>query len=247
VRVRPIDGPVVVRVEPRSARPSRATLARVDAIWDEETQRRARAPFNGRVFSLDRLEGTTLHGNFVDYKWLLAQLRDAALFDELRVRSLAVSGLLETPGGLVFGLRGESLAQDSRQWELVPSGAVEAELIEADPASACARQILAELEEEVGLAPDQVSAPRPFALVEDPESHVVDLGMHLETRLSDAELGRHFGARRNVEYEKLEIVPVAALEDFVTTHAGDLVTVSRVLVDQAKSFLTRAGAAPTSA
>ena len=96
------------------------------------------------------------------------------------------------------------------------------------------RQLLTELEEELGLPSDSVDTPRPLCIIEHPGSHVSDLGMAMTTRLdAPAVLAAH-RARGNIEYRPLLVVPQAALPDFLA-EAGDAV------VPPAHEFLKRAG------
>lgn len=229
----PCEGAVEIAVVAQSRQPSAATLRRVEDIWRLEQERRGGALFNGRVFSVDRWQDGRIEGNFVDYMWLLAQWRDPRLFLELEVTSLSVSGLLTGPSGIAFGRRGRQTSQNPGCWELIPSGGIDEGCIDAAGVPQADRQILSELDEELGLTPQEVEAPRAFLLIEDGEAHVVDIGYELTTALDGKAIEQRFAALAEPEYEALEIVPWPALPAFLAEHERQIVGVSKLLLQNA--------------
>jgi hypothetical protein len=151
------------------APPLPPNLAReVERIW----QARGGTPFNGRILSAVEIAPDRIAATLVEYRWFVAQRMKPDLFPALQVRPVAVSGVLHCADGIVIGRRSQSMMQDPGLWELVPSGGM-------DGTADIRGQILAELREEVGLTPDQVDEVVPFCLIEDDESHTLDIGIAL--------------------------------------------------------------------
>jgi hypothetical protein len=159
------------------------------------------------------------------------------LFDRLGVRPLAVCGVLRCADGVVFGRRHAGAVYQADMWQLPPAGSVDAHAVGVDGAVALVRQVLAELQEELGLAPGDVDAPAPLCVVEHPGSHVCDLGMALRSRLDGDAIRTAHAKRGNGEYPTLRIVPIEDLPAFLA-EAGDTV------VPPAPVFLAHAGLLP---
>ena len=238
LHVRPVGpGLKVLEVE-ATQRPDSAALERVAALWDAEKRRRGDELFDGRVFSIARLDESRIEGHFVPYSWFLAQLREPALHGVLKVRMLAVSGLLEISEGIVFGRRSEAMTQDAGLWELVPSGGVSPTARSQNAMISLHHQLVQELGEEVGIACDRDEQAKPFVLVEDDETHVADIGLYLSVDVGSKEvLARHRGLTEQ-EYDRLEIVPRQGLESFRRRHESRLAPVSAALLDHGKTLGT---------
>jgi len=74
---------------------------------------------------------------------------------------------------------------DAGCWELVPSGGVDDAAIGPAGQVSLERSILIELEQETGIGASELSGhSRAVALVEDPQSHVTDVGIMLATASS---------------------------------------------------------------
>ena len=197
----------------------------------------AGALFNGRVFSADTIAPDLMTGHLTEFRRIAAQMERPALFDALRLRPLAVCGVLRCADGMVFGRRHAGAIYQADMWQLPPAGSVDSHAVGADGAVALGRQLLSELREELGLLPEDVDAPVPLCVVEDPESHVSDLGMALRSALDGNAIRVAHAERGNGEYPTLRIVPIEDLPDFLAD-AGDTV------VPPAPIFLARAGLLP---
>ena len=103
----------------------------------------------------------------------------------------------------MVGRRHHAAIYQAGMWQLPPAGSVDAGAVGADGVVDLRRQLLSELQEELGLSADTVSEPRPLCIVEHPGSHVSDLGLALVTNLSaEAVLAAH-RASGNAEYEEM--------------------------------------------
>jgi hypothetical protein len=190
--------------------------------------------FNGRVFSADVITPDTITGHLTEFRRIVAQMERPELFDALRVRPLAVCGVLRCTDGIVFGRRHAGAIYQADMWQLPPAGSVDAHAVDTDGVVVLGRQLLGELREELGLTPDDVDVPVPLCVVEHPGSHVCDLGMAVRSRLDGAAILAAHAAQGNGEYPTLRIVPIQDLPDFVS-EAGD------AMVPPAPVFLVHAG------
>jgi hypothetical protein len=215
--------------------------AAVEDLWRAAAARVAAGGagtlFNGRVFSADRIAPTEITGHISEFRRIVAQMEQPALFAALGLRPLAVCGVLRCADGVPFGRRHPAAIYQPGMWQLPPAGSVDPRAVAADGTVDLAAEVLAELTEELGVPPDQVDRPNPLCVVEHPGSHVSDVGLALVTRLTGAQVLEAHRMHANAEYDFLRVVPFAELADFVG-RTGDL------LVPPARVFLVRAGLLP---
>lgn len=203
---------------------SPALNAVIDQIWAAEQARRGGRLHNGAMLSLVRRDGDCLYARRTDYRHFIAQRREPRLFAELQLRTLAVSGLARSPLGLLVGQRCGQVTQDAGRWELVPSGGLSppAGGSELESTGLVFEQLSVELEEETGIPRASIEAAQAFALAEDTEAHVIDIGVELS-------LSNFLAIRdASAEYDRLLTVSVDAIADFCRDH--DVIPVSRALL-----------------
>lgn len=217
---------------------SPALDAEVEALWRAACVRVAAggagALFNGRVFSADTFAPDAITGHLTEFRRIVAQMERPSLFDALEVRPLAVCGVVQCADGVVFGRRHAGAIYQADMWQLPPAGSVDAHAVGADGVVALDRQLLAELQEELGLSADDVDLLMPLCVVEHPGSHVSDLGIALRSRLDGAAIRAAHAERGNGEYPTFRIVGIEELPAFLL-EAGEL------MVPPAPVFLARAG------
>ncbi len=189
--------------------------AAIEAVWQSEQLRLGGVLFNGRVFTADEITPTLIRGHWTEFRRVVAQMRRPELHPQLRIRSLAVGGVITCPDGVLFGRRPERSVYQAGEWQLPPAGSVDGGAERAEGRVDVAAMLLEELAEELGLTADQVSPPVPVAIVEHPASHVLDLGMAMRTELGTDEIFRIHRAKGNGEYDPLVVVAQAALEEFL--------------------------------
>jgi hypothetical protein len=239
--VHPVTPDVEVRIT-RAMPPLPSALeARIDALWAAASARvqagGAGRLFNGQVFSIDAIAPDRITGHLTEYRRLVAQVEDHALFPDLGIRSLAACGVLCCSGGVVIGRRPAAAIYQPGMWQLCPAGSVDAGARRPDGTMDYRTQLLTELGEELGIGPEHIGEITPLCVVEHPGSHVSDFGMSVRTSLDpDAVMEAH-RTSGNGEYDPLRIIPVADLSGFIRW-AGD------TLVPPAPVFLTRAGLLP---
>lgn len=215
----------------------RALDAEVERLWQSAAARVAAggagALFNGRVFSADAISPALITGHLTEFRRIVAQMERPDLSEELRVRPLAVCGVVHCADGVVFGRRHAGAVYQAGMWQLPPAGSVDSHAVERDGSVALRRQLLDELREELGLAASDVDAPVPLCIVEHPGSHVSDFGMTLRCRLGGAEILAAHAARGNGEYQTVRMVPRAELARFVADAGTSIVPPAPVFLRHA--------------
>ncbi len=211
--------------------------AEIDRLWAVAQARLDGRLFNGRVFSADVISPHLVCGHWTEFRRIVAQIERADLYPLIGARPLAVGGLIAGPDGIVFGRRPARAVYQSGEWQLAPAGSVDSGSARPDGVVDVVHQLLAELEEELGLPAHAVGDARLLCIVEHSGSHVLDLGISLRSLWSAERIKAAHAQSGNGEYDPLEVVPVAGLGDFLA-RAGTL------LNRQAPIFLQRAGFLP---
>jgi hypothetical protein len=201
----------------------------IETLWQAEQKKRSKAMFNGRIMSAVNISENEIHGCIVEYRYLIAQCAKPELFDTLKLRPVAVSGLFECAEGIVFGRRAEGMTHGAGLWELVPSGGIDTSRVSDATEVNYLSQILTELHEETGVNADCVSSMGPFCLVVDVNSHLIDIGIALKSSLSGDEVLRlHREAAK--EYDELKIVHNSDVDGFIGAEMSKIVDVSTALL-----------------
>jgi len=242
-----IEHAVAEDVEVRIVRPMPALAPELDtaveALWRSAARRVAAGGaghlFNGQVFSADTITPRLITGHMTEFRRVVAQMEDPRLGSALRVRPLAVCGVIACKEGVIVGRRPAAAVYQPGLWQLPPAGSVDRNAVRPDGRIDLTGQLLAELREELGLRPDQVGMPRPMCIVEHPGSRVSDLGLALSTALDFASIHAAHQAFGNREYDPLRVVPFADLPSFIAE-------IGNGLVYPAKVFLARLGLAGSS-
>jgi hypothetical protein len=193
-----------------------ALQTRVDRAWNEARRQNATL-FDGGVFSHHRIdvdsEGRVIRveGCIVPYSRYLACRVDRDLGDELGLWVMGVTGLLLCLEGAVAGRRSRT-ATGVGELELAPAGTIGRSDVR-DGAIDVRRCILAELDEELGLAAADLSEmPEPFALVEDEAVRVADVALWLRSRLTFDQIAAIHRQQPGREYDQLRLVRTAPSE-----------------------------------
>jgi hypothetical protein len=207
---------------------------KVELLWQTAQARMGGRLFNGRVFSADMITPALITGHWTEFRRVVAQMDDDSLYAALGVRPLAVGGAILSPAGVVFGRRPDGAVYQAGQWQLPPAGSVDPGAARENGVVDPLHQLHEELREELGLGPEAVRNPRPLCLVEHPGSHVLDLGIALETELDEPAIRAAHAAHGNGEYAALAFVPTAELAGFIARHNG-------AIAPQSFAFLARMG------
>ena len=113
----PLPGPLTIVDEGPAPPLPPAVAETVDAIWAAELAKRPHA-FDGPMFSVTRLDGTLITGQWTTYRRFMARRRQPTLAEALGVRPLAVTGVLRCRDGIVLGRRGDGVTQAAGAFEL---------------------------------------------------------------------------------------------------------------------------------
>jgi hypothetical protein len=222
--------------------------ARVEALWraacDRVAAGGAGALFNGRVFSADTFLPTSVTGHVTEFRRIVAQMEDPALFSVLGLRPLAVCGVVRCADGVPIGRRHPAAIYQPGMWQLPPAGSVDAGAIDAAGRVDLRTQVLHELEEELGVPAARIDLVRPLCAVEHAGSHVTDIGMLLTTKLTGAQVQQAHRTRGNTEYNKLLCIPFDDLPDFLANAGADLVPPAVVFLSRAGLLATPGPPAP---
>lgn len=227
-----VEPDVRARAAGEPPRLSTALEAQIDRLWAVAQARTGGMLFNGRVFSVDAIAPHLLNGHLTEFRRIVAQMQQPELHEVLRVRPLAVCGVLCCRSGIVLGRRPAGAVYQPSMWQLPPAGSVDAGALRPEGWIDLEAQLFGELREELGLERESIAECRPLCMVEHPGSHVLDLGFVLRTPLSaEAVLAAH-ARSGNGEYVDLEVVPFGSLTARVKP-LGD------VMVPPAAVFLRR--------
>ncbi len=214
--------------------PDAETAQKIDVAWTGALQNRDRPISNRKIFSVLQVNGQAVLGHFVEYKWFVAQRRNATIFHTLRVQPLAVTGVLRCDAGVVIGQRSRHVTQDSGLWELVPSGGLDDESPTWKGQMDIEAHILKELSEEIGLTSAAISKTTFLCLVEDTEQHVFDIALELMAHISADQIQEAFSQLHNDEYIKIAVVPDDQIDAYLRKEDAHLTPLSRLLIQVIK-------------
>lgn len=204
-----------------------ALEAEVAQVWTAERLLRP-SLFNGRVFCADMVTAVRITGHWTEYRRVLAQMRRPWLFEQLRIKALAVNGLLECAEGLVLGRRQPAAIYLAGCWQAAPAGNVEAR---DDDRLDLAEQLKAELTEELGLGSADVEILRPICAIEHAGTRIVDVGFLMRTALSFGAIVARHEAGGNGEYEALRLVTPDEIAGLASELGKTLLPSARILLE----------------
>lgn len=228
--VHEVDTTLEIRVVNEMPGLSAALEAEIDRLWAAAQLRTEGKLFNGRVFNADTIAPERVGGHWTEYRRIVAQMDRPELWEDLRLRPVAVGGTIMGPEGVVIGRRPTNAVYQAGMWQLPPAGSLDFGAAAPDGRVDFIHQILAELGEELGLAPGTVRVLRPLCLVEHADSHVTDLGVALTTHLDTAAIARAHANAPDAEYDPLIVVPVTELAGFVERAGLNLTPQARVFL-----------------
>jgi hypothetical protein len=219
----------VVDQKPHVPGPIQTEIAR---LWEEEQRRRSMPLVNGAILSALSVSPSVIVGRIAEYREYLAQKAHPQLYRVLRVRPVAVSGILQCPEGLVFGRRGADVTDATASWELVPSGGIDMSGRTSEFCADYIAQLAAELREEIGISIESCRALEPICAVEDETTHVLDIGIAMTTDLTLDRLREAHRTAESHEYKELLAVRLTEFDDFAAACGEKLLPVSAELVRQ---------------
>lgn len=193
----------------------------VEKMWNEES--RKRTLFDGELFSINSVEPARLIGNFVSYRYYLAQQQ----YPALRIRPLSISGIVRTQDRYLVGRRAATVTQYPGCYELVPSGGVDREVLKGHELL-LKDQWLKEFEEETLFTKQDIASWGDALLVWDHQSDSFEWIQ--EVVLNPECLDRNEASK---EYENLEWIPADEIDVWIAQHEGQFVPLSLALLQLA--------------
>lgn len=196
-------------------------LQAIEDLWQREQTQRNKTLFNGKVLSLLSFDQTGLIAAFVEYKHLIAYLRDPHLRKVMGITPLSLSCLTHTDRAILIGRRSNVVSQYPGWYELAPSGGIDAKVVKGDSIDVIA-QALVELEEETGLSRNDVTEAKPFALVHELDTGIAEICVDLSI---------HPGKEGSVlpptpEYDELLWISALGLPAFIQSHQKQIIPLS---------------------
>ncbi len=197
--------------------------------------------FNGKLLNFCEINKNenqiNISGNFIEYKNFFAQLHKDI---NLNIKPVGVSGITlikETDTEyLIFAKRANDVTQYPNFFELVPSGSIDEECIDANGNINYKSKLLSEFIEETGLSKELVKDISSFTLILDKNHGVYDIGCKiiLNTKIEIVE--EKF--KNSKEYNNPAFVAINELDDFVKKHSDSIVPTSIALIEAYKRGVT---------
>lgn len=197
---------------------SDAKKALIQTIWDQEQKRREGKLHEGAILSAIAYDKESLTGQFVPYKYFMAQLSDPSLKKDLKIVPVSLSGMTLVGDNLIIAKRAWWVAEYPDHYELAPSGGIRPPNAEQGYVD-MKGQLLSELVDEVGIEADCVKSVRFFSLVRDHKSD----GIELLAKIMVKPCGI---LSSSSEYTQVLTVPLTEVESFVKKHEQEFVPLS---------------------
>jgi hypothetical protein len=204
----------------------------IDEVWANEQERHGKHLFNGKILSAMQISSTEIKAVITEYKYYLAKKSNPMLFSRLKIKPIAVSGLLECRDGFVFGKRSINTIQDAGNWELVPSGSIDCSNVKPGMHVDFKSQLLVELKEEVGIDSNSIKNMKTFCYVLDEDSFVLDIGISLYCDLYASWIKKSYSNLKVQEYEQLAFIKRDKIPGFFRENSSQFVQVSRMLLNR---------------
>ena len=137
--------------------------------------------FDGLLLSVKAVTDEFLIGDWVDYRYLIAQQMSSSLRSVLNIIPVGISSTTRCGDSILMGKRASFLANYPNCYECAPSGGVDADSVKGNEVD-ISSFIIKELEEEVGLSPRDVAKIEPTTLCFDPSAQAYEVVVSIEIR-----------------------------------------------------------------
>lgn len=202
---------------------SEAKKSLIQTIWGQEQKKRDGKLHEGAILSAVSYDNMSLVGQFVPYKYYLAQRCDPSLKPDLKIVPVSICGMTLIGDEIIIAKRAPWVSQYPNCYELAPSGGVRPPGRDLDAVDLKV-QLLDEMQEELGLDNAHVKSVKFFSLVYDKEEDAVELCAEIRLKPSRLILSS------TSEYSQVITIPCQELESFVKDHKEDFVPLSLLLL-----------------
>jgi hypothetical protein len=155
----------------------------IETLWRREQEVRLTNLFNGQLFNLIEINGDKLIGEFVEYKYYLAQLRNPGFVEILHILPICMSGITLAGNKILIGQRSTNVTQYPGYYETVPSGGIDSSST-VDGTIDLKRQFEKELWEETRISVTEIKKIELFSLIFDPENNLYELCGEIQVNYS---------------------------------------------------------------
>lgn len=155
----------------------------IDTIWRQEQGVRSTKLFNGRMFNLIELKDEEIVGEFIEYKYYLAQLRNPSYVEVLRILPVCISGITMAGDKVLIGQRSDKVMQYPEYYETVPSGGID-DSTQTHESINLTRQFEKELWEETKISVTEIKKIELFSLIFDPDNNLYELCAQIQVNYS---------------------------------------------------------------
>jgi hypothetical protein len=221
---------IEVADSPRGFSLSDYDKTRIEMVWSEENSARPSKLFNGQLLNFVSLENEILRGEFVDYKFYIAQLRDPGLEPLLNIAPVSISALTFAGDKLLVGRRSGDVTQYKNLFECVPSGGIDPAAVR-DQKVDLQEQFSRELWEETHISVTEIKRILPFQLVQDFSTHHYEICATIEVNYMVV----HEERKPTEEYSEFIWVPRSEIKNFLKQHASEFVPFSLHLIEHYKN------------
>jgi ADP-ribose pyrophosphatase YjhB (NUDIX family) len=222
-----IDGTFNIKILPeaRGFELSDVEKAEVESIWDRELREKSQYLVNGRILNVVSSESLPWIGEFVEYKFYIAQLRNPHFKERLQIRPMGISGMTTTGGKILIGQRSSEVTLYQNHYETVPSGGVEPTAMKGDFLD-LKNQFELELFEETGISSTEIKQVDCFAVVYDPSHDHYQICAEIQVNYSI--LGNVL--KPSWEYTSLKWLSKAELKPFLLEHSQQIVPLTEYML-----------------
>jgi 8-oxo-dGTP pyrophosphatase MutT (NUDIX family) len=199
--------------------------AHIERLWQEELAARPSQLFNGQLLNFVSFEEERMVGEFIDYKFYLAQLRDPLMQPLLQIAPICISGMTLSGEKLLIGRRAHGVSQYPDAFEAVPSGGIDPHA-QRDHQIDLLDQFERELWEETGISVTEIKRIRPFLIAHDLSTQLYEICAQIDVNYTVVSEERS----PTEEYQEFIWVPRMELKAFIQKHESEFVPFSLYLL-----------------
>lgn len=220
---------------------SQNLISRVDELWQAALSSTNSRLFNGLIFSAKEVTPDGIIGNFVEYKYLIAQHLDARLKFDLNIRPVSLLGFLTCQDGILFGRRQRWVATRPGEWGFLPSEYLNTDTFDHDGGIDYVKAFLFALKNELNIDAHFLNDLQHSVLVEEKrfdESHY-SLVMQADIALSSLAVKRAHLTARDDEYEQIKALSFEEAGTFLAEQPSRDMMIASMILDK-KGYLSLA-------